>query len=422
MADDFITGLDVGSTAIRVVVAQVAPSAQGKETLQVIGAAEVPSEGISKGIITSIEDAVSCVSAAIERAERMIGAEIRSAWVGISGSHILSQASHGVVGVSRPDGEIREEDVARAIEAAQTVATPANYEILHVLPKSFVVDGQAGVKDPVGMNGIRLEVEAEIIQGLSAQIKNLSKCVYRTGIDIEDLVFGVLAAAEAVTTGRMRELGVVVVNIGGSTTSLIVFEGGDVLHTAVLPIGSEHITSDIAIGLRTSIEVAEQLKVRYGTATPKDVGKREDLHLREAGAAEDETVSRKYVAEIIEARAEEIFEKVDHELKKVGRSGLLPAGAVLTGGGAKLPGILEVAKRKLRLPASQGMPIGISSITERVQDLGFTTAVGLVHWGALLSRKSGRKRERATRAVVSRIAKAGEAARSVKRWVQNLLP
>lgn len=421
MSEDFITGLDIGSTAVRVVVAQRAPGPAGKEVMQIVGAAEVPSEGLSKGIITSIDDAVSSVSAAIERAERMVGAEVRSAWVGISGSHILSQASRGVVGVSRPDGEIREEDVTRAIEAAQAVATPPNYEILHVLPKSFVVDGQAGVRDPVGMNGIRLEVEAEIIQGLSAQVKNLTKCVYRTGIDIEDLVFSILATAEAVTTSRMRELGVAIANIGGSTTSLIVFEAGDVLHTAVLPIGSEHITSDIAIGLRISIEAAEQIKVRYGTAEPKAITRKEEIRLSEAGAPDDEAVSKKYVAEIIEARVEEIFEKIDHELKKIGRSGLLPAGVVLTGGGAKLPGISEVGKRKLRLPATLGYPLGVSSITDRVNDLAFTTAVGLVHWGAASTKAASRGKSKFG-AVFSGLSSARRGAKNVKTWLQNLLP
>ncbi|MBP9748598.1 cell division protein FtsA [Patescibacteria group bacterium] len=422
MTEDFLTGVDIGSTAVRVVVAQRVTGIGERETLQVIGAAEVASEGISKGIITSIDDAVSSASAAIERAERMIGAEIRSAWIGISGSHILSQSSRGVIGVSRPDGEIREEDVARAIEAAQTVATPPNYEILHVLPKSFIVDGQAGVKDPVGMNGIRLEVEAEIIQGLSSQIKNLSKCVYRTGIEIEDLVFGVLATAEAVTTTRMRELGVAVVVIGGSTTSMILFEGGDVLHTAVLAIGSEHITSDIAIGLRISIEAAEQIKIRYGTASPKEITRREEITLREVGVPEDEVVSRKYVAEIIEARVEEIFEKVDHELKKVGRSGLLPGGVILTGGGAKLPGIVETAKKKLRLPAALGLPLNLTSITDRVNDLAFTTAAGLVHWGAAATRNTQKKNKGSGKQFLSKLSSVGTAAKTAKGWFQNLLP
>lgn len=417
MADDYITGLDIGSTAVRIAVGQ--RTSGDKQGLQIIGAAEVPSEGMSKGVVTSIEDAVSSVSACLERAERMVGFEIERVWVGISGSHVLSQTSKGVVGVSRPDGEIREEDVERAVDAARTVATPANYEILHVIPKSFTVDGQTGIKDPVGMSGIRLEVDAEIIQGLTAQIKNITKCVYRTGLEIEDLVLSVLANAEAVLTSRQKELGVAVVNIGGSTTSVIVFEEGDVLHTIVLPIGSEHITSDIAIGLRTSIDLAEVLKVRYGTASPKDVGRRDDIDLNEFGAAESEAVSRKYVAEIIEARAEEIFEKVDKELKRVGRSGLLPAGIVLTGGGAKLPGIVDVAKRKLRLPVSLGTPMGVTAITDRVGDLAFATAVGLVVWGSRLQHAQAGN---AFGKVLGKMSGVGQMTKSMKKWFGHLLP
>lgn len=418
MAEECITGLDIGSTAVRIAVGQRVSG--DKHGLQIIGAAEVPSEGMSKGVVTSIEDAVSSVSACLERAERMVGFEIERVWVGISGSHVLSQTSKGVVGVSRPDGEIREEDVERAIEAARTVATPANYEILHVIPKSFTVDGQTGIKDPVGMSGIRVEVDAEIIQGLTAQIKNITKCVYRTGLEIDDLVLSVLANAEAVLTARQKELGVAVVNIGGSTTSVIVFEEGDVLHTIVLPIGSEHITSDIAIGLRTSIDLAEALKVRYGTASPKDIGRRDDMvNLSEFGMTQDEAVSRKYVAEIIEARAEEIFEKIDKELKRVGRSGLLPAGIVLTGGGAKLPGIVEVAKEKLRLPVSLGLPIGVTAISDRVQDLSFATAVGLVVWGSRL------QDVRATSPMgkmFSKVSSVGAVTKSMKKWFGHLLP
>jgi cell division protein FtsA len=381
MSEDIFTGLDIGSHAVRVAVGKTVPSANDKEAVHIIGAVEVPSTGVSKGTITGLEDAVSSVSKALEQAERLTGLPLSSAWVGISGSHILSQESRGVVGVARSDGEIREEDVERAIEAARTVATPTNYEILHVIPKSFIVDGQRGIKDPVGMNGIRLEVDALIIQGLSSQIKNLTKCVYRTGLDIEDLVYSILATSEAVVTGRQKELGVCVLNIGASTTSLAVFEEGDVLHTAVLPVGGVHVTSDIAIGLRTSLEVAEQVKLKYATCRPEEVNKKEEIDLAELGAPESEIVGRRFVADITEARAQEIFELVDRELKKVERSGMLPAGVVLTGGCAKLSGILDVAKNALRLPVALGSPIGISSVIERAHDPAMSTAIGLALWG-----------------------------------------
>lgn len=381
MTEEIFTGLDVGTYAIRVAVGKLVPSPEGGEQIHIIGAVEVPSAGVSKGTITNLEDAVSSVSRALEQAERITGVPLNKAWVGINGNHIISQESRGVVGVGRSDGEIRDEDVERSIEAARTVATPTNYEIIHVIPKCFTVDGQRGVKDPVGMNGIRLEVDALIIQGLGSQIKNLTKAVYRTGLDIEDLVFSILATAEAVVSDRQKDLGVCVVNIGASTTSLVVYEEGDVLHTAVLPMGSDHVTSDIAIGLRTSIEVAEQVKLHHATCQPEDVAKKEEIDLGELGAPEQEFVGRRFVADITEARVQEIFEHIDRELKKIDRSGMLPAGVILTGGGAKLSGILDVAKNTLRLPVSLGTPIGITSVIDRINDPSMSTAMGLVLWG-----------------------------------------
>lgn len=389
MADDIITGLDIGSHAIRIAVGQIVPTANEKEQVHIIGAVEVPSEGVNKGTITAIEDATSSTSKALEMAERLTGFPVNAAWVGISGSHIITEDSKGVVGVARSDGEIREEDVERAIEAARTVATPMNYEILHVIPKSFTVDGQQGIKDPVGMSGIRLEVDAVIIQGLTSQIKNLTKCVYRTGLEIEDLVFSVLACAEAVVTNRQKDLGVAVINIGSATTSIVVFEEGDVLHTTVLPVGAGHITSDIAIGLRTSIEIAEEVKMKYGTALPADVPKKERIDLSEFGVESEETVERRYIAEILEARVEEIYEKIDQELASIDRSGMLPAGVVLTGGGAKLAGMVELAKKQLRLPATLGTPIGITSVVDYSDDPAFSTAIGLVMWGQGISSARG---------------------------------
>ena len=255
--EEIIVGLDIGSTSIKIAVGQFSATESNAKKLHIIGALEHEAEGINRGVITSIEDAVKSVTKALDKAEKLIGIPIETAWVSISGGHITTQISKGVVAVSKTDGEVREEDMERAIEAAKTVTTPPNYEIIHVIARSFTVDGQSNIKDPVGMTGVRLEVETFIIEGLSSQIKNLTKCVYQTGLDIEDLVLAPLATSEAVLNNRQKELGVAVVNIGGSTTSVAVFEQGDLLHTAILPLGSEHITSDIAIGLRTSIEAAE---------------------------------------------------------------------------------------------------------------------------------------------------------------------
>ncbi len=378
---NLITGLDIGSSTIKVAVGQWVNRGT-REQPHIVAALEAPSDGISRGVVRSIDDAVSSVSAALERAEKIVGLPISNVYLGISGAQILSEESRGVVGISRADGEISEEDVRRAIEAARTFATPSNYDILHVVPRSFSVDGETNIKDPVGMHGIRLEVSAYIIQALSSQIKNLTKCVYRAGIEIDDLVLGALGAGEIVLTNRDKELGTVLLNIGAANTSIIVYEGGELLYTGTVPIGGEHITSDIAIGLRTSFEVAEKVKLRYGVASARDISKKSEINLRELGAADDEMVSLKYVTDIIEARVEEIFGAVDGILRKLGRSAMLPAGAILTGGSSKLPGIVDVAKRTLRIAAILGYPIGISSVSDRITDPSFATVLGLVKWGA----------------------------------------
>lgn len=381
MAEQIIAGLDIGSATTRIAVSQVIPDAEGKPALHVIGAVSVPTEGMHRGSVSSMEDVVSSISKALERTERMTGLAVNSVWVSIAGQHILVQESRGVVGVSRPDGEIQEADIVRAIEAARTVATPSNYEILHVIPKSFTVDGQRGIKDPVGMNGIRLEVDAVIIQTISSQIKNLTKSVYRTGLEIDDLVFTPLAAAEAVLTKRQKELGVCLVDIGATSTSMVVYEEGDILHTAVLPIGGDHITNDIAIGLRTSLDVARRIKHEVGHADPSAIPKNEVYHLNDFGSQETDEFKQHFVAEVVQARAEEIFEGIDAELRKVDRSGMLPVGVVLTGGSLKLPGLVEVAKRTLRLPAAIGVPQRVTSVIDEIQDVGYATAIGLTVWG-----------------------------------------
>jgi len=413
--EEIITGLDIGSTTIRIAVGQINPQ---DKRIHILGAAENIAEGISKGVVTSIEDAVSSISGVLEKVERMTGMPVEHAYVGINGSHVTSQDSHGVIAVSKANGEIKEDDVERVIEAAQAVATPPNYEILHVIPRSFAVDNQPGIKDPVGMTGIRLEVDAQIIQGLSSQIKNLTKCVYRTGVDIDDLVLGVLATAEAVLSKKQKDLGVVLVNLGGATTSVLVFEEGDVLHTAILPIGSGHITNDIAIGLRISIDLAEKLKVEYGSALANEINKREEINLSEVDSKEEGTVSQRHIAEIIEARCEEIFKMVDKELQRIDRSGLLPSGVVLTGGGAKLPGIVEVAKKEFRLPASLGYPLDLSSTAvDKVNDLNFSTAVGLIYWGKSLWGMRGD-----SKISLPKFSSVSEATSKMKKWFKSLIP
>lgn len=413
---ELITGLDIGSTAIRVAIANQVTKTDSRFDLHLIGLVEVPAEGIHKGVVTSIEEAVSSISHALEQAERLVGVPIEHAWVGISGSHIVSQESKGVVAVAKSDGEIAEDDMARAIEAAKAIAPPLNYEVLHVLPRTFVVDGQTGIKDPVGMTGVRLEVDTQIIYGSTSQIKNLTKAVYRAGIDIDDLVLSVLAAGDAVVTARQKELGVAVVNIGGSTTSVLIYEEGDILHAAVLPIGSEHVTNDLAIGLKSPIEVAERVKKEFGMCVAEDVLKKERIDLVNAGGEINEEVSLKYIAEIIQARMEEILEKVEREFIKAGRSHLLPAGVVLTGGGSKVARLIELAKYKLGLPASLGYPLDVRSVSEKVTDLSFASAIGLAKWGAKIHHGNSPSMGGSPRKNMEKISKR------VCGWFRSLVP
>lgn len=386
MKDNIIAGLDIGSTSIRLVVAQKIFGPTGNE-LQIIGAVSGPTAGVSRGVVNSIEEATSSISEVLEKAERLVGVPITRVWVSINDPHIKCEKSKGVVAVGRSDGEINENDVNRAIEAARALAVPVNYEILHVIPIKFAVDNQADIKDPIGMNGIRLEVEVLIVQGLSTQIKNLTKAIYRTGLEIEDLVIAPLAASEAVLSFKQKDLGVVLINMGSSTTSLAVYEERNLIHTAVLPIGAEHITSDIAIGLRAPINLAERIKCEYGRAIADGVGDKEEIDVSNLVKEEEinddiSRISKKYLADIINARVEEIFEKIDNEFKKIDRSGMLPAGAIIVGGGARLEDIVEAAKRKLRLPAAIGVAKNINVIIDKVRSPEFLTALGLVIWGS----------------------------------------
>ena len=412
--NEIIVGIDIGSSAIRIAVGQHSFSDSGN-SLQIIGTVEGPAEGIHKGVITSIEECVSSLSNVLEQAERLIGVPIEHSWIGISGTHILSQASRGVVSVAKSDGEISDEDVERSVDAARTIATPLNYEVLHVIPKTYSVDGQTGIKDPVGMTGVRLEADTRIIYGLTSHIKNITKAVYRTGIDIDDLILSVLATGEVVATDKQKDLGVAVIDIGASITSIVVYEGGDIVHTAVLPIGSEHVTNDVAIGLRTSIDVAERIKLQEGRCITKGIQKREKVNLVDFGAEKDEVIPKKYIAEIIEARVAEILEKVDDELVSIKLSGMLPAGVIFTGGGSKIEGIVDLAKNNLKLPASLGYPVDITGISDRTNDISFTTAIGLVKWGT--SMQSVRQKRK-----VSFFSNRNKIAQKVQDLFRSLVP
>lgn len=422
MKENIVAGLDIGSTAVRLVVGQKTANESG-EQLQILGAVTVPAEGINRGVVNSIEDATSAISACLEKAERLIGVPLTNVWVGINGPNLKCEKSRGVVAVGRSDNEITEDDVNRVIEAAQALSVPPNYEIIHVIPVKFSVDNQEDVKDPIGMTGVRLEVETLIIQGFSSQIKNLTKAIYHTGLEINDLVLSPLAAAEVVIAPKQKELGAALINIGSATTSLAVFEEGELLHAAVIPIGSEHITADVAIGLRCPINLAERIKLEYGSSLSAKYTKKDEVDVTELAkeenmSEENMVISKKYVAEIIEARVEEIFDKIDNELKKIERSGMLPAGVFLIGGGAKLTDIVETAKNRLRLPACLGSNKNVMLAIDKVNDINYLTALGLAVWGNQLTGR-GKKNSKLN----SRLGGAvGKGLEKVKEWFKSLIP
>ena len=374
-----IIGLDIGNSKIRAVAAVV--EEERGILPNVIGVGVAPSAGLRKGAIVDIGETVSAVTTCLEDAERMCGEPIHHAYISVGGSHLLAQNSRGVIAIGHAGTEITQDDVSRALEAAQAVSIPANRQILRTVPQVFSIDDQHGVKDPVGMTGVRLEVTAHIITGLTPALKNLENAVHQSGVDVDDFIPAPLAAAEAVLSKRQKELGVIVIDIGSGSTGIAVFEEGIVLHTAVLPIGGDSVTNDIAIGLRTGIDTAEKLKIEYGTVNPKNIGDRETIDLSALSRTEVQHVNKHQLAEICEARYAEILDMVKDELKKIERDGQLPAGAVLTGGGAKIPELTSLARDTLGLPVGIGFPSEVDGIVDRIDDPSFATAIGLILTG-----------------------------------------
>lgn len=377
--NNIIVGLDIGSATIQVVVAQKLSASQ---KLRILGVGQSVASGLRKGIITDIDEAAKSVREALKMAERASGVAISEAYVSAGGNHIACRSSRGVVAVSRADQEISEDDVMRAIHQAEAVNLAPNREILHLIPREFIVDSERGIKDPVGMHGVRLEVEVLIIEGSTPVLRNLQKCLSEAGVAPIEFVLAPLASSRAVLSKRQKELGVLTLDLGGGTVGLGVFEEGDIIHTNILPFGAGHITNDIAIGLRTLVDVAEKVKLEYGSSSALEIGRKETIDLAKFGIEEQGKISRRMVAEIIEARLSEIFELVNKELKKINRQGLLPAGVVLVGGGAKLPGLVDFAKKELKLPIQIGFPAEeLGGLVDRVDDPVFATALGLVLWG-----------------------------------------
>jgi cell division protein FtsA len=388
--DKVLCTVDIGSSKVATLIASIGED----ERLHLIGVSAVASRGVKKGQVVDIEDAVASITESVEAAERMAGYSISSVYVTVGGPQIESTNSHAVVAIAKPDGEIEENDVLRVNDAARAVTLPASKEILHVIPRMFTVDGQEGIRDPIGMTGVRLETDTHIVTASTTAMKNLVKCMGLVGINVEELVFSGIAASHACLTETEKELGVILVDIGGETTDIVIFVDGAIAHSAVIPIGARHITSDLAVGLRVSLEAAEKIKVHLGKAakiptfpeaevTKGSKAKDELIDVKSLGIAEEIKMSKKTVTDsIIRPRVREIFELIGKEIKRSGFATQTPSGLVIVGGGASTVGLLEQAKYVLGYPARIGRPEGLTGLTEEIESPSFAAAAGLILYGA----------------------------------------
>jgi len=376
-----IVGLDVGTTKTCAVVGEVTDSG-----IDIVGIGTHPSQGLRKGVVVNIDNTVESIKSAIEEAELMSGTEIGSVYAGIAGSHIEGMNSHGIVAVK--GREVDEDDLRRAIEAAKALAIPLDREILHIIPQYFIVDNQDGVKDPIGMSGVRLEAKVHVVIGSVTSVQNVIKSVNRVGLDVNDIILEPLASSEAVLSQDEKELGVAIIDIGGGTTDIAVFAEGSIKHTSVLPLGGNYLTNDIAVGLRTPMNEAEKIKIKYGCAYTPLIPTDDSIEVPSVGGRTPRKVARQILGEIIEPRVEEILRLAHREIIKSGYEDLLAAGVVVTGGTAILEGVTELGEQVFNMPVRRGIPVGIGGLTDVVNSPLYATGVGLVLYG--YKNKSGR--------------------------------
>lgn len=405
--DKVICAIDVGSSKIATLIASIDESVSTGRKINLIGVSSTVSKGVRKNQVVDIDEAVRAITESVEAAERMAGYSISNTFVSLGGPQIESVNQHAVVAVSEPEGEIKMSDIQRVNDAARAIPLPSSREILHVIPRTFTVDGQDGIKDPIGMTGVRLETETHIITGATTSMRNLVKCIQEVGIDVSELVFSGIASSLAILTDTEKELGVVLVDIGGETTDVVIFIDGSVSYSSVIPIGARHITSDMAVGLRISLESAEKIKLSLGKiqkipvladdremeekSNLKEKKKDEEvLDIKSIGIEEDvQKISRKAVVDgIIRPRLHEIFKFVGKEIKKSGFGTQIPSGLVLCGGGAQTVGILEQAKYVLGFPARVGQIEGLSGLIDEIDSPSFASAAGLILYGATQGRGS----------------------------------
>jgi len=412
--DEIVAGIDVGTTKVCTLVGRVE-----EEAIRILGVGIEPSGGIKKGVIVDLAAASQAIMRSVDRAEHTSGVEITTAAVSLAGAHVSSINSRGVVGVS--GRTIDEYDVARAMDAARAVAIPHNREIIHIVQRGFSVDGQNGIQQPIGMHGYRMEVEAHIITASQATIENLHQCIGAAGVEVLQFVLNPLASGDVVLTDTERQMGVAVCDIGGGTTDLALYVDGNVWHTMVLAVGGNHITADIAHGLRLPLPQAEEVKKHHGYAIRSEVGSEEYFTVRPFGEDQPVQINRQDLAHVIEARVEEIFAITLQEIKRAGYDGLLPAGMVLTGGTAALPGIRQLASQVLGMPVRTAQPENLIGLVDQLHSPAYSTSVGLLHWAVALQAEgtySARDRPHRRRP-------KGESRMNlnpIKIWLKRLLP
>jgi len=373
--DQVLVGLDIGTSKIACVVAESSPD--GK--LDVIGIGTHPSRGLRKGVVVNIESTVESIRLAIEEAELMSGVDIQSVFVGIAGSHIRGYNSHGVV--ASKGSEVMREDVERVIDAAKAMNIPADQKILHILPQEYIIDNQDGIREPIGMSGVRLEAKVHIVTGAVSSAQNIVKCCNRCDLDVSDMVLEQIASSEAVLMQDEKDIGVVLVDMGGGTTDIAVFLNGAIRHTAVIPIGGDHLTNDLVIGLRTSAREADQLKRKYGACVTSLVSPEDQIEIPSVGGRAPRPMPRQVMAQILEPRVEEIFEMIKNELQRSGYQELVAAGIVLTGGSSLLDGMIELAEDIFDMPVRLGRPRGVGGLADVVSSPMYATGVGLIQYG-----------------------------------------
>ncbi len=375
-SENLIVGLDIGTTKICCIVGNMT-----EDGLEIVGIGTSPSKGLRKGVVINIESTVTAIQKAIREAELMAGCEIKSVYAGIAGGHIKGMNSQGVIAIK--NREVTSEDLQRVIDAAKAIAIPMDREVLHILPQEFIIDDQDGIREPLGMSGVRLEAKVHIVTGAVASAQNIVKSCNRAGTDVADIVLEQLASSEAVLSPDEKELGVALVDIGGGTSDIAIFSEGAIKHTSVLSIGGDHLTNDIAVGLRTPMAEAEKIKQAYGCCLTSMVGKDETIEVPSVGGREPRILSRQLLAEILEPRVEEIFSLVNREIIKSGYGDLIASGVVITGGSAILPGMPELAEQVFNLPVRRGKPLNIGGLIDVVNSPIYATAVGLVKYGSM---------------------------------------